>query len=229
MLFTCKRRIEVPNTLKIAFEYLDYNWKDEQRLEFNKLENKEFAPVYYGYNIEDDLQHNLLKNHTASLKLNSFFDSLGVYRSKDKSGLIINTYFNYINKKQINLQDQVNAVKAYWQPIEDCTQSIRAKAIDTYIRFNVNDKVKILLPVNEHNNAIDYNCPNNSWVFKEGTDLKITARLIDKSISKDSLKGSFKLQVLSKSNEYTEIMYQEIFKRDTFSISLFNSWKISNP
>ncbi|WP_178987870.1 DUF6794 domain-containing protein [Winogradskyella schleiferi] len=211
----------------MAFNYLDDHWNDEQRKKFNTLEYKEFAPVYYGYAIEDDLQNHLLKNHEASVKLNSFFDSLGVYRPKDKSGLILNTYFNYTNQEQLELQHQVENVKAYWKPIEDCEKSIKAKAIKTYSSFKVNDAIAIRLPVDEHNNAIDFECPDNSWVFREGEDLEVTAILIEKSITKDSLDASFKLKLLNKSNNDTEILYQEIYEGNSFTIPLSNSWKIS--
>ncbi|WP_407556745.1 DUF6794 domain-containing protein [Winogradskyella sp. 4-2091] len=228
VFLSCKKKILVPNTLDIAFQYLDKNWHDDQRLGFSDIVIKEVTPVYYDYAIENDLQQNLLNNHEASVKLNAFFDSLGVYRVKDKSGLILNTYHNYINSKQLNLQKQVDEILNYWQPIEDCQNQINKKALDAYHQFSVNDMILIRLPVDEHNNAIDYNCPKIEWKFKSERDLEITATLLNKFVAEDSLSASFQLKLKSKNKNDTEILYQELDEGDTFTISLFNSWKIRN-
>ncbi|WP_296381290.1 DUF6794 domain-containing protein [Winogradskyella sp.] len=225
--FSCQEKEPIPKTLKLAFDYLDNNWTTEDKLNFKSLESKEYTPVFYDYSIENQLQEQLLNSHPYADKLNSFFDSLGIVRVQNKSGLILNTYHNFINEKNIGLQKEVNSIKNYWQPIEKCESKLRLKAVYTYHSFDIMDTLTIKMPVDEHNNAIDYNCPDNTWQFKEPSDLKVTALVIDKFILKDSTKASFKLKLITKSRPYTEILYQELYKGDTFTISLYNSWKLN--
>ncbi len=225
--FSCEKKT-IPDSLETAFDYLDKNWNDDQRLLFSALKHKEYAPVYYGYDIENEIESILLKNHPVTEQLNLLFDSLGIYHNQDKSGIILNSYFDYINDKPIDLQNQVKIVLEYWNPIDECIKHIKEKAFDTYKSFEKNDIITILLPVEEHDNATDYICPDYTWNYKEGQDLKITAVVIDKFMEMDSLNASFKLKLHSKSSLCTDILCQEIYIGGTINISLYNSWKISN-
>lgn len=229
ILFSCKKKEAIPNSLKIAFDYLDENWNKEEKISFKEIEDKASTPVFYGFTIEDELQNKLLKNHKASHKIQTFFDSLGIDRTADKAGLILNTYHNYINDKDIELKKEVSSILNYWEPIEKCEQLLKEKAIRTYNDFNINKTLIVQMPVDEHNNATDYNCPKVDWIYREGKDLTIGAILIEKSISKDSSNISFQLKLISKSKEHTEILFEEVYKGDIFNINLYNSWKFSHP
>ena len=223
---SCKKDLKVPKTLEIAFKHLDSNWNENSRLAFQKLDLKENAPVFYGLDIENELQEKLLNNHPSSKQLNFFFDSLGIHNLKDKSGLILNTYHNYLNNIDIKLNAQALSIIDYWTPIYNCEKQIKTKAISNYSNFKINDTIVIQLPVDEHNNAVEYKCPDNQWVFIENKDLKITALIERKSTFEDSLALFFRIKILSKSQLNTEIMYKECYEGDRYDLSLNNSWKI---
>jgi hypothetical protein len=225
--FSCQEKKAVPDTLKIAFEYLDKNWDPQQKISFINLQEKEFTPVFYDIDIEDEIQQKLLKNHKDSEKFQAFFDSLGIDRQIDRSGLILNTYYNFINTTNIGLKDEVHLIKNYWQPIEECTYRLKTKAITTYKKHSINDILEIKLPLDENNNAIDFNCPSIDWNYREGKDLKIKSLLIEKHISTDSTNAIFKLKLIGKNKTHIEILHNEIYEGDLFSISLYNCWKIN--
>lgn len=225
LFFSCENEKPIPENLKIAFNYLDKNWDDSQRETFKTLNKKAVSPVYYGYNIENELQNILLKNHEIANKLNAFLDSLDIKRPQSKSGVILNTYFDYIRNNEISIDTEVKRVKAYWKPIEVCENNLKTKAISVFDEFKINDKIIIDLPVDEHNNAVDFKCPNVNWSFIENKDLKIEVLILDKKISIDSMLANFQVKLLNKSKPHTEILLEEYYKGDVFNISLYNCWK----
>lgn len=227
--FSCKKREAIPDSLGIAFNYLDQNWNKEEQLEFKKNTEKALTPVFYGIDIEAKLQNELLENHKASLKLSTFFDSLGIKRLIDKSGLILNTYHNHINDKNIGLKKEANSIIDYWKPIEKCDALLKSKAQNLYADFIIKDTIIIKMPVDEHNNAVNFSCPNIDWNYKEGKDLTITSVLIKKHPSSEHTKAYFELKLLNKSKKHTEVLLQEVYRNDIFKIPLYNSWKFSKP
>ena len=52
-------------------------------------------------------------------RLHLFFKSIGIFHADDMSGIILLSLHRVLNKKPVNLKEQINFYKKYWEKYEN--------------------------------------------------------------------------------------------------------------
>lgn len=228
LCIACKKAPHVPVELVSAFDYIDETISSTDISKLESKEDKGFPPYYHDLKIQEKLQKELKDNGSHWKHVNRYFDSLGVQNNSDKAGLILNMYQLYLNEIDIQIKDEIKIVDAYRSPILTCDSIQQEQARDYLTRFNVNDVIIVKMPVDEHENAIDYSCPDNDWNYIEGHDLQLKVLLTEK-MEKSNLKHCyFEVKIIEMSNPFVTILSEELIIGDTLKIPILTAWKL-NP
>lgn len=222
----CQKASKAPVELTTAFEYLEKTMSDDDISELQSKEDKGFPPYYHELDIQGRLQSELIKNDHNWQLVNAYFDSHGIEKTTDKSGLIINMYQNYIANIDIDINDEIRIVDHYITPIMSC-DSIQKKQAKHYLNhIRVNDIITVQMPVDEHENAIDYFCPNIDWTFISERDLELQVSVKNKIIDDALDLCHFEVKVLNMSNTFISILSEEIIEGDIIQIPVLTAWKL---
>lgn len=222
----CEKSSEVPVALIPVFEYLDNNMSEADISELQLKEDKGYPPYYHELTIQDELQSLLRENKTKWAKVNSYFNAHDINDLTDKYGVIINMYQNYLNHIDIEITDEIEIIESYYTPILSCNSVLQEQAENYFNLFQVNDTISVQMPVDEHENAVDYVCPNIDWTFIEGHDLKLQV-VIREKLNKGNIDlNAFKAEVLYMSNDFTSILSKEIIEGEHIIIHAKTAWKL---
>ncbi|MDG5491389.1 hypothetical protein [Psychroserpens sp. SPM9] len=223
---SCTKSSYVPEDLTPVFHYLDTHLSPADVSAIKNYSEKGFPPYYHESKIQDRIDSLLKTPKKEWINVKHFFDSLAVRRPKDQSGILINMYHDYLNLVDISIDKELIEVINYWEPIETCHQDLKYKSKFYQTAFKKNDHIIIQMPVDEHDNAIDYSCPNLDWSFKKEHDLTLEG-IITKSYFDSVLNQSvLNVKISKKSNEYTMILSEEIFIGDVINIPTETSWNL---
>ncbi len=190
-----------------------------------KLEvDKGFPPFYHKLEIQEDIESKLSKNDGKWETVNVYLDSLGVNGTTDKYGLIINMYQNYLNDVDINITEEINIMTSYWSPIHSCDAIQNQQATHNFQNIEINDTISVQLPIDEHENAVDYFCPDIDWTYQNNHDLEIEV-IIKEKINTNN-QNYFNAEIVFMSNEYATIRASEFSTGDMIKIPLKTAWKL---
>ncbi|MEW5764072.1 MAG: DUF6794 domain-containing protein [Bacillota bacterium] len=103
--------VYIPRDLSDAFAELD------------RMLTKEFRDYYANSPMEDTIKYHFglgmwLRNNWGlwtGERLAEFFAGIGIYHPDDMSGIILDSYWRYLNGSDICLQDQVEFYQEYWR------------------------------------------------------------------------------------------------------------------
>ena len=66
-------------------------------------------------------------------RLSKYFNELGIFHPDDMSGIIIDSYYRHLNKKDIKLDEQIQYYKDYWEKSKDEELELNKKEFSEYI------------------------------------------------------------------------------------------------
>lgn len=105
----------IPKNLEDCFTQIDKIWDDSIRNEIKNWSEDEFSNrTHFGFG-------KWLRNNWqlwGGSRLSKYFNDHGIFHPDDMSGIILKSYHRYLNKKQINFDDQIAYYKKYWEESE---------------------------------------------------------------------------------------------------------------
>ena len=128
-----------------------------------------------------------------------------------------------LNKKDIELDKQVEIYNAYWQPIIDCNKKQKKQAVSNYNKFKIGDKITIYMPVDttdNYRNAVLYDCPDTEWTFDKGKDLILKGTILNKYSINDTANVFFTVLVTYINRKDTPILMEKVRTGDKKDFSL---------
>lgn len=224
ILQSCAQQEEIPKELQFSFEYLTEKL-DTAAIE--KFKSDSTTVVEYHFSVGRYLRNTLLRHHKKSDELIGFFNALGIRHKDDMSSIILTSYKRYLNKKDIELQPQVDKYIAYWKPIIECDKKLTKNAVRIFDNYKLQDTIRIRMPVSEDSNSVvDYGCPNLDWEFEATKDLVVEGIITNRYFINKVENVFFKVKVLTKNHLTTKIMMEEVNVGDEFEFGLETAWKI---
>ena len=105
----------IPKDLDDCFNQINSFWDDSTKLKVKQLNEDEFsAQAHFGLG--------LWKRNNWQLwggsRLSKYFNDMGIHHPDDMSGIIIDSYYRYLNDKEIRLKEQIQYYKDYWEKSE---------------------------------------------------------------------------------------------------------------
>lgn len=211
----------LPKNLDEAILYFQQHWTKKELDSFkNKSENTAITDLHFGTGMW--IRNNWVRGNRDTA-LTKYFHSLGIYSPDDISSIILTSLHRKLNKKSINLDKQIEGYKAYWKPIIDCEEKMKATAVSSYNKFKVGDKISIYMPVDNADgsrNAVIYNCPNIVWTFNVKRDLHIKGQIVNKYFINDSSNVFFTVKINSMNRTDTQILMTDVKVGDKKDFSL---------
>lgn len=230
-LSSCSAQEEIPKAMHIAFEFLDKNYKDQLEKFKNIPENDSIIYTQYPYTFGKGIESMVFNSHNHPNRIDktkSFFDSIGIKYNEVKLSIILKSYHKHLNKKDIELQAEIDFFKEYWKPVTDCYKEQEIKAKEIYNRFSVSDTINIKMPRSEfaHNNAVGLSCPYLQWNYDKEIDLSINGIIRNKVSGNDETDSHFIIEMISKNHPKMEILSNHKRVGDKLDIRFNYGWKI---
>lgn len=105
----------IPKDLNDCFNQIDGLWNDSVKVKVANWTEDEFTTkAHFGFGLS-------IRNNWrlwAGSRLSKFFNKKGVAHPDDMSGIILSSYHRYLNKEAINLDEQLDHYKQYWEKAE---------------------------------------------------------------------------------------------------------------
>lgn len=220
-LTSCKSQITLPKNLDEAVLYFQQHWTKTELNNFkNKPEEDAVTELHFGTGMW--IRNNWVHGDRDTA-LRNYFKGLGIYAPDDISSIILTSLHRTLNKKDIELDKQVEIYKAYWQPIIDCNKKQKEQAVSNYNKFKVGDTITIYMPVDTADgspNAVLFDCPTTEWTFDKGKDLTLKGTVIKKYFINDSANVFFTIKINNLNRKDTEILMTKVKVGDKKDFSL---------
>ncbi len=226
-LLSCNRKEEIPRELNYSFEYLNEVWSEEDIEAFKNIKENDTTPNNLHFGIGLHLRNNLLRHHSKSDSIVSYFNSLGITHYDYMSGLILYSYHQYLNDEKVYIQDKVDEIIKGEKPYIECAKEQKIIGLAKYNKYQINDTINVKMPLPESHSVVDYGCPNLDWEPLAKKHLSIDGIVTDKHFMGDSTDLFFKVRVLTKNYPRAKILYNEVNVGDEFEVRLYDTaWKI---
>jgi hypothetical protein len=124
--------IYIPKDLEDCFKQIDSFWSDSTKTKVKLQSEDDFssgAHFAIGLWIRNNWQL------WGGSRLSKYFNDLGIYHPDDMSGIILDSYHRYLTGKEINLQQQLDYLNAYWKVHKDPAKDIFPKG-ENDLEFN---------------------------------------------------------------------------------------------
>jgi len=215
-------KIILPKNLDEAILYFQQNWTKGQ-LDSFKLKNESDATIDLHFGAGMWVRNNWVRGDRDTAFTN-YFHNLGIFAPDDISSIVFTSLHRTLNKKAIDLNQQIEPYKKYWKEITDCSEKKKTIAVTTYNRFKIGDNITIFMPVDisdSYRNAVLYDCPTIEWTFDPKKDLLIKGKIIEKFFINDTSNVFFKVIIESLNNSNTEILMNPVKVGDKKDFSLY--------
>lgn len=221
VLASCKAQIKLPKNLDEALIYFQQQWTQAELDNFkNKPEREAVIELHRGTGM---WIRNKWVHGDRDTALRNYFKELSIYAPDDISSIILTSLHRTLNKKDIQLDQQVEAYKAYWKPIIDCNEKQKAQAVSNYNKFKTGDTVTIYMPVDTdggYKNAVLYDCPDIEWTFDKSKDLILKGTITKKYFINDTANVFFTVRVTYMNSKDTPVLMEQVKIGDNKSFSL---------
>lgn len=221
ILTSCKTQVKLPKNLDEAVLYFQQQWTQAELDNFKKKPERE-AVIGLHRGTGMWIRNNWVYGDRDTT-LRNYFKKLGIYAPDDISSIILTSLHRTLNKKDIELDKQVEFYKAYWQQIIDCNQKRKENAVFNYNKFKVGDNITLYMPVDtadNYRNAVLYDCPTTEWTFDEGKDLIIKGTITKKYFINDTANVFFSVRVIYMNRKDTDILMTKTKLGDKKDFSL---------
>jgi hypothetical protein len=102
----------IPQDLQDCFKQIDRFWNDSiKNIVRNRTEEKFIASAHLGFGMW--MRNNWQLWHGS--RLTQYFNKIGIYHAENMSGMILSSYYRYLNGKALKLENQIRSYKYYWQ------------------------------------------------------------------------------------------------------------------
>ncbi|OMP75887.1 DUF6794 domain-containing protein [[Flexibacter] sp. ATCC 35208] len=127
VLTSCKTQIKLPQNLDEAVLYFQQQWTPAELDNFkNKPERDALVELHQSTGMW--IRNNWVYGGRDTA-LRNYFKALGIHAPDDISSIILTSLHRTLNKKEIELDKQVETYKAYWQLIIDCNEKQKTQAV----------------------------------------------------------------------------------------------------
>ena len=211
---SCKSQpdiITLPKNLDEAILYFQQKWT-KQDLDSFKKQDEVLAVSELHFGVGRWIRNNWVYGERDTFFTN-YFNSLGIFDADDISSIVLTSLHRTLNKKDIELDKQIETYKKYWKAISDRNEEKKIKAINTYNRFKIGDIISIYLPVDTTDDervAFFAEFPTTEWAFNPKQDLLIKGKIIDKSVISDTSNLFFKVKIQSLNNHNTNFFMHTV-------------------
>jgi hypothetical protein len=107
--------IYIPKSLEDCFKQIDGFWADSIKTKVKALPEDEFTGrLHMGFGM-------WMRNNWqlwGGSRLSKYFNELGIHHPDDMSGIILDSYHRYLNNQEIQLDEQIQHYKDYWERIK---------------------------------------------------------------------------------------------------------------
>jgi hypothetical protein len=211
ILTSSKAQITLPKNLDEAILYFQQQWSQAKLDSFkNKPERDAVLKLHWGTGM-------WIRNHWVygerDTSIRSYFNELGIYAPDDISSIILTSLHRTLNKKDIQLDQQVETYKAYWKPIIDCNEKQKAQAVSNYNKLKTGDTVTIYMSVDTADgsrNAVLYDCPTTEWTFDKGKDLILKGIITKKYFMNDTANVFVTVRVTYMNRKDTPVLMKQV-------------------
>lgn len=195
----------LPKDLDEAINYFDNKWTNQEKEGFIKdsLKSVHFSVGMWIRNNWIHDQHDTL--------LVKYFNKRGIFHPDDISSIILTSLYRKLTNKPIDLEEQIEVYKEYWDKINDCSKTQRILAVENYKKHRIGDKITIFMPLDTadgQRNAVIYGCPKIDWTYNANVDLQIDGVIKDKYFLNDSNNVFFKVLILKLNYPNTTILME---------------------
>nr|MBC8147401.1 hypothetical protein [Bacteroidota bacterium] len=85
--------------------------------EASKIWCRKHSEQYFSYKAHHGLGMWIRNNWKlwGSSRLSKYFNELGIYHPDDMSGIILKSYYRYLNSEEINLDEQIKYYQDFWE------------------------------------------------------------------------------------------------------------------
>ena len=105
----------IPKDLNDCFKQIDKLWNDSIKLEVKNWTEDEFTvKTHFGFG-------RWIRNNWqlwAGSRLSKYFKEKGIFHPDSMSGIILDSYHRYLNKKEIQIEKQITFHKDFWDQSE---------------------------------------------------------------------------------------------------------------
>lgn len=131
----------IPIDLADAISYLECKWSEEDKNEFkNKEEQVAVSELHLGTGMSIRNNWELWKGKNS---ISRFFKSKGIFHPDDMSSIILTSFHRKLNRSNINLEEQIESYKEYWEAVEEENEIQKEKIRKFYKQFKAGDSVKM--------------------------------------------------------------------------------------
>jgi hypothetical protein len=104
--------VNVPISLTDCFKELDKILPDSTRNKIKSKSEENFSSdAHFGLGLW--IRNYWIRKDNKLLR--DYFNKLGIFHPDDMSGIILDSYHRYLNKKEIKLEEQIKSYKEYWE------------------------------------------------------------------------------------------------------------------
>ena len=121
--------IYIPENLEDSFKELDSMLSPDLIDELKNCTKKQMIRHHFGLG-------RWMRNNWglwSKSRLTRYFNNLGVYHADDMSGIILNSYKRYLNKQPIQLDEQIEYYKRFWEKVKKI-EELQKKRINSKTR-----------------------------------------------------------------------------------------------
>lgn len=121
--------VYIPIDLEDSFKQINTFWADSTKIKLKQLSEESFsARLHMGFGMWMRNNWQLWRGS----RLSKFFNDKGIYHPDDMSGIILNSYYRYLNNKEINFDEQVQYYKDYWEKSKKADLEIKETEFTKY-------------------------------------------------------------------------------------------------
>lgn len=129
------RGVYIPKDLEDCFSQIDSFWPDSIKDRVRQWTENEFlGRLHLGFGM-------WMRNNWqlwGGSRLSKYFNELEIYHPDDMSGIILDSYHRYLNKKELKLDDQIQGYKDYW--LKNEKEAVESKQQE-FAEYNLGDTV----------------------------------------------------------------------------------------
>jgi len=208
-----------PRNLNKSISYFERHWTTKELRDFKIGSQNSYGRLEIGVWI----RNNWIRSHPKGLLVH-YFHKLGIFNPEDMSSIILTSLRRKLNNNNIDLDGQVEHIKAYWTKISECEKNVKSTALSNYDRFKVGDKITIYMYVDTSydgpRNAVKIECPNNDWNFDANKDLIFLAEIQNKYFINDPSNVFFAVKIDSMNFSNTKILMDTVGVGSSIKLSL---------
>jgi len=214
---------EKPETVEQAVSILEIKWSTEEKEDYKKIPEAE-ATGNLHMTVGMTIRNSWLRHGNDSLK--NQLIQLGIKDYDSMSDIILRSFHRKLNNIPIDLEGQVNYIKAEEKAGNECSVLESEIALYENDVFTIGDKITIQMRINTSDgtkNAVLLDCGDrNNWSFNPDKDLEIEAEILSKFYVYRKSNIFFKVKILKLSKPEIKILKKDVTIGDNYDFNLIS-------